>query len=192
MNFLVRTREAWAAQGFALLIPDAPGGNSLYGRRHLPAYAEAIAAAIDFGRAHANLPASLPIWLVGTSQGSTAAANGAAHLGTKVSGVVLTSSVTRPNDSGETVFDSEPGAIAVPALVVGNRNDLCDVTPPDDIPKILAALPRAPKKESMLFESSQIAYRAPLCEAMTPHGYFGIENSVVQRIADWIRAAGGR
>src|SRR5260370_433017 len=55
-------------------------------------------------------------WLVGTSQGSTAAANGAAHLGGKIAGLVLTSSVTRPNRSGETVFDSEPGLIPQPAL----------------------------------------------------------------------------
>jgi hypothetical protein len=46
---------------------------------------------VDFARRRANAP----VWLVGTSQGSTAAANGPAHLGSKVAGMVLTPSVTR-------------------------------------------------------------------------------------------------
>jgi hypothetical protein len=40
--------------------------------------------------------------------------------------------------------------------------------------------------------SSQIAKRSDPCEGMPPHGYLGIEAAVVQRISDWIRAAGGR
>jgi hypothetical protein len=27
---------------------------------------------------------------------------------------------------------------------------------------------------------------------MSPHGYLGIEEAVVQRISDWIKTAGGR
>jgi len=116
-NFLVRTLGQWVAQGFAVVLPDAPNGTSLTGQRHLPAYADAISRAIDFGRSHA----ALPVWLIGTSAGTTAAVNGAAHLGSKVSGAVLTSSVTRRTGaSGETIFDAEPGAVAVPVLVVGN------------------------------------------------------------------------
>jgi hypothetical protein len=42
---------------------------------------------------------------------------------------------------------------------------------------VLAALTRSPRKELMM---------------MSPHGYLGIEGAVVQRISDWIGAAGGR
>jgi pimeloyl-ACP methyl ester carboxylesterase len=117
-NFLVRTIGQWVAQGLAVVLPDAPNGTSLFGQRHLPAYADAISKAIDFGRSHA----ALPVWLIGTSAGTTAAVNGAAHLGSKVSGAVLTSSVTRGGRSGETIFDAEPGAVAVSVLVVSNEN----------------------------------------------------------------------
>ena len=77
----------------------------------------------DIGKivAYVRTQTKAPIWLVGTSQGSTAAANGAAHLGGKIAGLVLTSSVTRPNRSGETVFDSEPGLIAIGGAAVGVR-----------------------------------------------------------------------
>jgi pimeloyl-ACP methyl ester carboxylesterase len=185
---LVRTIGQWIAQGFDVVLPDAPNGTSLFGQRHLPAYADAVSKAIDFGRSRANLP----VWLIGTSLGSIAAVNSAARLGSKVSGVVLASSVTRPGRAGETLFDADPGAIAVPVLVVANQNDTCTVSPPGDAPNVLAALTRSTRKELVMVTSSQIARRTDPCEGMTPHGYLGIEGMVVQRVSDWIRMAGGR
>src|SRR5438105_4104845 len=123
-NFLVRTLPLWVAQGFAVVILGSPNGAPLLGQRHTPDYLAAIDRVVDFARSRANAP----IWLVGTSQGSTAAVNGAAHLDGKIAGVVLTSSVTRPNRSGETVFDSEPGLVAQPALIVANQGDTCRAT----------------------------------------------------------------
>jgi len=186
-NFLVRTFGQWVAQGFAMVVPDAPNGTSLFGQRHLPAYADAIRKAIDFGRSHA----ALPVWLIGTSAGTTAAVNAAAHVRSKVSGAVLTSSVTRGGRSGETIFDAEPGAVAVPVLVVSNENDTCAETPPGDAPRVLSALTHSLRKELAMVSGSQIARRADPCEGMSPHGYLGIEGMVVQRISDWIRMAGG-
>jgi len=182
-NFLVRTLPLWVAQGFAVEILGAPNGASLLGERHTPGYLAAIDSAVDFARSRA----AVPIWLVGTSQGSTAAANGAAHLGGKIAGVVLSSSVTRHGRSGETVFDAEPGLIAVPVVVVANQSDTCMVTPPGDAPSIVAALARSSRKDLIVVSSNQI--QSDPCEAMSPHGYLGIEAAVVQRISDWIRAA---
>jgi len=80
-----------------VVLPDAPKGTSLFGQRHLPDYADALSKAVDFGRSHANLP----VWQIATSLGSIAVVNGAAHLGSKVSGVVLASPVTRRGRAGE-------------------------------------------------------------------------------------------
>jgi len=173
---------ALAGSGLRGRDPRCANGASLLGRRHTAAYADAIGRAVDFARGRANAP----VWLVGTSQGSIAAANGAAHLPGRVAGVVLTSSVTRAGNSGETLFDSEPAAIAVPTLVVANQGDACPVSPPADATAIAAAVARAPRKEVILVQSGD-ARSAP-CEAMSPHGFLGIEPVVVQRIADWIRA----
>ena len=186
-NFLVRTLGQWIAQGLAVVLPDTPNGTSLTGHRHLPAYADAISRAIDFGRSRA----ALPVWLIGTSAGSTAAVNGAAHLGSKVSGAVLTSSVTRIGRAGETIFDAEPGAIGVPVLVVSNEYDTCAETPPGDAPSILSALTRSPRKELVTVRGGHIAKRSDPCEAMSPHSCLGIEGMVVQRISEWIRAPRG-
>jgi pimeloyl-ACP methyl ester carboxylesterase len=119
--------------------------------------------------------------------GSIAAANGAAHLPGRVAGVVLTSSVAAPSkNANETVFSSDLGAITVPALVVANKGDTCPSAGPGFAPQILAALARSPRKEIIYVESHQI--QSEPCEAISPHGYLGIEADVVQRIADWIRA----
>jgi hypothetical protein len=180
-NFLLRTQPLWLAQGFAFATLASP--SSLMGQRHTPAYADDIARAVDFIRTRANVP----VWLVGTSMGSIAAANGAAHLPGRVAGVVLTSSVAGPNRvSGETVFDSDLGAIAVPALIVANRGDTCPIAGAGFAPNILAALTRSPRKDIIYVESHQI--QSDPCEALSPHGYLGIETDVVQRITGWIRA----
>ena len=183
LNFLVRTLPLWVAQGFAVVILGAPDNRSLLGQRHTPGYAAAIDRAIDFARSRA----AGPVWLVGTSQGSTAAANGAARLAGKIAGVVLTSSVTRQNSSGETVFDANPAAISVPALIVANQGDTCAVTPAADAAVLAGYLTRSPRKEVILVQSSDSDPRSPPCEAMSPHGFYGIEGMVVQRIAGWIR-----
>jgi hypothetical protein len=183
-NFLIRTRPQWEAQGLAYVTLASP--SSLLGQRHLPAYAQTIGRAVDFARSRANVP----VWLVGTSMGSIAAANGAAHLPGRVAGVALTSSVAAPNRNGESVFDSDLGAIAVPALIVANRGDTCPSAGPGFAPQILAALTRAPRKEIIYVESHLV--QSDPCEALSPHGYLGIEADVVQRIADWVRAAPGR
>ena len=117
-----------------------------------PAYAATIGQAVDFVRSRANVP----VWLVGTSQGATAAVGGGARLGGKVAGIVVASSVTGRSSSGETLFDSEPGLVAVPALIVANTGDTCPASPPGDAPKIAAALAHAPRKEIVYMQSAAI------------------------------------
>jgi pimeloyl-ACP methyl ester carboxylesterase len=170
------------AEGFAVEILGAPNNASLNGQRHTDAYADAVSRAVDFARSKS----SAPVWLVGTSAGTTGAANAAAHLGGKVAGLVLTSSVTRQWPGGDTVLDTNLASITVPVLVVANQNDACLVTPPSDAPGIAAALTRSPRKEVVYVQSDQI--RSSICEAFAPHGFLGIEAAVIQRIADWIRA----
>jgi hypothetical protein len=181
-SFLLRTLPLWQEQGFAVAVLSSPNGMSLLGYRHTPAYAAALGEAVDFVRTRANLP----VWLVGTSQGATAAVGGAAHHGGKVAGIVVMSSVTGRSNAGETLFDSEPGQITVPVLIVGNTGDTCTASPPTDAPKIAEALTQSPRKEILYLESNTI--KGSPCEAESPHSYFGIEQGAVERVAEWIRS----
>ena len=179
-SFLLRTLPLWQAQGFAVVVLTPPNGMSLLGYRHTSAYAVNIAQAVDFVASRANVP----VWLVGASQGSTAAVNGGARLGDKVAGIILLSSVTARSSSGETLFDSAPDLVSVPALIVANSGDACPASPPGDAAKIAAALTHAPRKEVVYMQSD--ATEGQSCEAMSPHSYFGIEAATVERIAKWI------
>jgi hypothetical protein len=140
-GFLLRTLTLWQAQGFAVAVLSPPNGMSLLGHRHTTAYAATLGQAVDSVRSRANVP----VWLVSASQGSTAAS--AARVGRKVAGIVLMCSVTGRSSSGQTLFDSEPEHVAVPALTVANTGDACPASPSGDAPKIAATLAQAPRKE---------------------------------------------
>ena len=185
-SFLLRTLPLWQEQGFAVAVLSSPNGMSLLGYRHTPAYAAAIGEAVDFVRTRTNVP----VWLVGTSQGATAAVGGAARLGGKIAGIVVMSSVTGRSSAGETLFDSEPGRVAVPVLIVSNSGDTCPASLPSNVPQIAQALTEAPRKEMLYLESTII--KGPPCETESPHSYFGIEQSAVERVAEWIRSVSKR
>jgi pimeloyl-ACP methyl ester carboxylesterase len=181
-NFVVRTRDLWTARHYAVVIPDWIDRESLRGLRSSPEYAAIVGDLIAF--AHSQSAAS--VFLLGTSQGSIAAANGAAHAspGT-LAGVILTESVSVLGGSHETVFDADLADIRVPALIVANAADRCDVAPPSAAGKIAAAMAHAP--EARVVEVNGGVDRSKKdCGSLTPHGYYGIEEKVVGIISDWI------
>jgi hypothetical protein len=181
-NFVVRTRAAWNARGYAVLIPDTIDRANLRGLRSSPAYAQLTRDLVGF--AHRQIPG--PVFLLGTSQGSIAAMNGAAHAAPgSIAGVVLTESVSVMGGSGETVFDAAPQQVRVPALVVANRDDRCNVAPPQDAPRIAAAM-TASRDVRVMTVSGGITRSSKDCGSLTPHGYFGIEDKVIAGIARWM------
>ena len=183
-NFVVRTRALWTARGYAIAIPDTVDHADLRGRRSTRDYASRIQALVEAVHERAGVP----VFVLGTSQGSIGAMNLAARAqaGT-LAGLVLTESVSRPGRSHETVFDADPGDVRVPALVVANRDDACDVAPPGDAARIAAAL-RASPGVRVLEVSGGRSASARACDPLTPHGYYGIEEPVVQDIDAWMRA----
>lgn len=185
-NFLVRAREAFAAAGYAVIIPDAVKAQGLRGRRSGEAYAGIVAGLVGFAR----LEAAGPVFLVGTSQGAIAGMNGAAHLGDRIAGLVLTSSVSRRGGSGETVFDTRPEMVTAPVLVLVNRDDACPVSPPGDADKIAAALTHAAGVDVVVLAGGIAA--GGDCSARSPHGFNGIEAEAVAVIVRWLDARAPR
>lgn len=185
-NFVVRTRALWVARGYAVVIPDTIDRANLRGARSSPAYADVVARLVGFAHAQAGGP----VFLLGTSQGSIAAMNGAAHAARgAIAGVVLTESVSVMGGSHETVFDADPQQVRVPALVVANRDDRCDVAPPQNAPRIAAAMTHSPDATVRVVSGGTQQSRAA-CGSLSPHGYYGIEAPVVAMIAHWMDAHG--
>ena len=175
---LLRTLPLWQARGFAVAVLTPPNGMSLLGYRHTEGYAAAIGQAVDHLKWRRR-----PSDLAGRQQpGAIAAVGAAARLGAKVAGIVVLSSVTGRSGAGETLFDSEPGQVTVPVLIVANKGDTCPASPPGDAAKIAEALsPGAAQGNSLLGEHDD--ERAALRRARRRTGYFGIEQETVDRIA---------
>jgi pimeloyl-ACP methyl ester carboxylesterase len=181
-NFVVRSRALWTDNGVAVVIPDTIDRANLRGQRSSPRYAEIVDRLIAF----ASDQSQVPVFLLGTSQGSIAAMNGAAHAkpGT-LAGVVLTESISRMGGSHETVFDAYPEEVHVPALIVANRDDRCTVAPPGDARRIAAAITASPSVEVFTVAGGVVATKRP-CGSLSPHGYYGIESEVVNDIVRWM------
>jgi len=181
-NFLLRVRSSFSSQGISVAAIDRPSDRGFADRP----YRASADAATDLAAVIAFLKqkALVPVWLVGTSNGSISAANGAARLGpTQVSGLVLTSSVWQGG------MQPVPLAtIAVPTLVIHNRDDSCRLSPPSAAEPAVASMTRAPVKELVLVSGGSL--QGDPCDARSPHGYFGIENQVVPVIIQWIKAHG--
>jgi hypothetical protein len=181
-NFVVRTRGVWVRHGYAVVIPDTIEHSNLRGDRSSSEYAAIMVQLADFARSQA----SVPVFLLGTSQGSIAAMNGAAHAPPGlISGVILTESVSRIGGSGESVFSAAPEQVRVPVLVVANKDDRCDVASPEDAPRIAAAMKNSPDVH-IEYVDGGIAKSPSACGSLTPHGYYGIETQVIDMIVQWI------
>jgi hypothetical protein len=215
-NFLVRSRDLFARHGLVAVVvgppsdrlfaaPDGSGAVGLgFGFRRTPEHAEDIAAVVRRMRV---LAPSLPVWLVGTSRGSTSAAYGALRpagtAGAAVDGIVLTSSLVVPVPPRATPADgdslllvgSAPGSeglslsqIRVPVLAVHHVDDQCFVTPYAGFGPLLQQFTGTARLEGLEIHGGATPIGDP-CEALHYHGFIGIEDAVVARIAQWIRKA---
>ena len=183
-NFLVRTRDSFAAAGFNVALVGKPSDRDDLdsGFRSGAQHVEDLRRIVE----RLNRDLGKPVWLVGTSRGTISAAAAAIALDpAQIGGVVLTSTVTYG-----TQFAPVPalaiGNIRVPVLVVHHRYDACKSCNPLDLPPMMEALRGAPVKKMILVEGG--SPRGDPCEALHYHGYHGIEQQVVDAIADWIRS----
>jgi predicted alpha/beta-hydrolase family hydrolase len=189
-NFLVRVRDKFAAQGFLVALLDVPSDHSsgLGLFRASGEHSADVGAVIAYLRAKAPVP----VWLVGTSRGTISAANAAARLTAGgADGLVLTSSILSVARNGKPsiIASVEVSNIAIPTLFVHNREDACPVCAFEGVTGLMNAFTRAPRRELVAVSGGAPPMSEP-CEALSRHGYLGIEDQVVTAITRWIK--GGR
>jgi dienelactone hydrolase len=186
-NFLVRTRNVFAKQGTMVAVVDAPSDRQgeegmMFGFRTSPEHVIDIDTIIDYLQKRTGMP----VWLIGTSRGTESAAYVANHTSRKIQGLVLTSSMSRPNAKGLALTEMVLDKIKVPVLITTHKNDRCHVTPPDGAKKIKNALVNAPKVEIKYYTGGKRPRSKP-CKAKSQHGYFGIEDKVVRDIVAFLK-----
>jgi len=206
-NFLVRTRYHFAAERYVVAVVDAASdflahnhanttdangflhGSGLLGHRlptrlHGDKHLQDLAAVMSDLRA--RYPA-LPLWAVGTSRGTVSAAVAVTSVVPPADGVVLTSSLTGPS-SFEDLNGVNLESVAVPALIVSHRDDGCSVTKPEDSRALKHRFTASPKVRVLMFHGGSTPVSDP-CDPLSPHGFFGIEQRVIEDIAKWIKRA---
>jgi hypothetical protein len=158
-NQLVRTRKAYAARGFAVLVPE---GNVN------------VASAVKFMSKYG------PVTLVGTSRGTQRAARGIAA-GARPARLVLTSGfLSNASGDGDNVMAilGSPAALP-PTLVVHHRQDGCRVTRPEGVGPFAAW---AKGKARVVWLAGGRDDGNP-CQARGYHGFNGIDGQVVSAVA---------
>lgn len=184
-NFLVRTRRLFADRGFTVVIVDAPSDRQsppfLQGFRQKPEHVADIKAVIAWARGLADVP----VWLVGTSRGTQSAG----YLSTELSGregpdgLVLTATIVS-DDKGRPVTAMPLGKVRVPTLVVHHEQDGCSHCPFPATQTLIDKLVNAPRKQLIAISGGESS--GDPCEALSHHGFNGVEPSTVRKIGDWI------
>ena len=196
-NYLLRTRRHFAAAGpFNVAVMDAasdflalPGG--LRHQRLSPEYLE------DMQRVAADLRTrfpGLPLYAMGTSRGTVGAAVFAAGLSPAdggPDGLILTAPVTVPSGGGDHIsveapFTIDLAAIAVPSLVVAHKDDGCVVTPPENAEPLRHLLQQSGIEAKHKMISGGLPPISDACQALSEHGFFGVEQKSVDQISNWI------
>ena len=183
-NFLIRTGKHWASYPFNLAMVGRPSdgidlalGGYRVGDQH-GADNRALFQALK-----QKSPA--PLWLVGTSMGTISAAAAAIRdEDGLVAGVVLTSSIVSykiPGALPKQALDK----IRVPVLVFHHRQDACGSCRPDEVRKLAAQLTKAPVVRTLFVDGGGGVSSGP-CEPWHYHGYVGMEDEAVDKIAAWI------
>jgi dienelactone hydrolase len=177
-NFLVRSRDMFASNGFNVAVVGKPSDkDDLDGSfRTSPEHIEDLRRVISFLKKDAGAP----VWIVGTSMGTisaTAVATVASN--DELAGIVLTSSITSPKKVGAVPWQNL-AAIRVPVLVLHHEFDECKICVPSEVSQISRGLQNAPITKEVFVKSGNP------CEALHWHGFIGMEKEVVDLIAAWI------
>lgn len=183
-NFVVRTRDLFAAGGVAVAVLDAPSDQSSgmhNSFRKGDAHVQDVKAVVSEIKKRF---AGAPVFLVGTSMGTVSAAHVGRALGTEVAGIALTSSPFRPSgrrsahgDSNLSDFDL--ASIKTPLLLVHHREDACSICP-------YSEAQRRAENSPIISVSGGKPPQSDPCEVLSAHGYLGKEEETVQAIVNWM------
>jgi hypothetical protein len=194
-NQLVRTRGKYRAKGYYTLVPDlAPdmkvGADDVAsGYRVSLRYAKDIGAMVKYLRAHG----AEPVVVIGTSRGSGGAANAVAKMinARRPDAVIYTSAFLKL-DCSEIInlwclTNDQPELLDLPTLVMWHVDDDCVVTPPSAVPPFKTWWEsgtdlRLARKS---FTGGAPPESGP-CEAKSPHGFWGLDQQVVDTATAWI------
>jgi hypothetical protein len=193
-NFLVRTYKRFARHNFIVAMVDCP--NELYKPHGLtyilrggPQHQWGVSATIDYCKQIANVP----IWLIGTSAGTISVANLGISLRNKVDGLVFTSSVTDMTRNEfmshfkNGIIDYALFMIEDPVFIAAHARDACAGTPPGKAQMLKARLVNSSEVVVKIYNGGH-PVGSDICGGRHYHGFYGMEGTVINDIAQFIKA----
>jgi len=180
-NFLMRSAKDFAAAGYIVVAVDAPSDQS-YGMsdpfRTSPQHAKDVRKIIAYLKEKHRMAS---LYLVGTSKGTISAAYMASVLDEPaIEGVILTA-VYPPAELGGIDFRE----IDDPVLIIHHVNDECRVTPFQGAVDLKERLTESPGVE-LVGVTGGIPPASGPCNALSRHGFYGVEQPVIRVIKDWM------
>jgi hypothetical protein len=76
--------------------------------------------------------------------------------------------------------------VTAPALIITHRDDACPITRPEDSVSLKHRFTASPRVGLLAFSGGSTPV-SNACDPLAPHGFFGIDQTVVTIIGKWIR-----
>ena len=197
-NFLVRARALFARAGYATLVPDLAkdmkqgDADVVAGYRMSQNYAEDVEQMVR----HMRGQGVRKVWTIGTSRGTLSVANHVARTWsprerTSPDGQIYTSGFWKigPEVPGFTIWKFAGGdarKLKLPTLLAVHQQDACLETNPADLDAFEAWLSGGGAAVSVMKFTGGKPPRSGPCDALAPHGFYGLDAEVVKRITGWI------
>ncbi len=181
-NFLIRSRELFYRNDLNVAILGNPTDKPRLDHqwRVSAQHAQDVSAVIDSIKGISKVP----LWLVGTSNGTISATALGIALQEKVQGLVLTASVLTWKIP-QAVPRQDVGKISAPVLFYHHKEDSCAGTLAYELKGTFDRFINAKQKKMMVVTGGENPQGDP-CQAFHWHGFIGMETQAVNDIASWI------
>jgi hypothetical protein len=188
-NFVVRSRFLFAGHNLDTNTLDAPTDfyllpAGLAGQEGSAAHVSDIFTVIAWARSQAP---GLPVWIVGTSRGTGGAFVAGLYSPAQggPDGLVPAASVNDTNDPDSLLMVNLAG-ITVPVLLINDAGSTCSIATTAGEKPVLKALKNSPRKAIQSVPSGKLTALTGNCDALSDHGFFGIEDTAVTDITVWM------
>ncbi len=193
-NFKVRSRWLFGGHGYYVITLDSATDfqllpNGLIDQEGSAAHVTDVLQVIAWARAQNP---GLPVWVIGTSRATTGAfiAGQYSPGAGGPDGLVLTNPV---NDSGDpdSVLAANLAGISVPVLILTDKGNTCPVTLASGDAAVVKALKSStsPKVSNEVVAAGGLIALTSDCNALSDEGFFGVEDTTINKIALWIASA---
>jgi len=180
-NFLMRTVPGFTNRGFLVVVvgmpsdrPEGMDDDFRLSAEHL----QDIAGVVDFIAKQGGLS----IYLVGTSRGTISTAYLSTALRHRdVAGVIFTSTVKDSKFLRWIPLEET----AYPVLLVHHRGDNCKWTPFSEAEQLSRRFKNSSRVDFEAVEGGSTPLSDP-CNALSAHGFFGIEEKVMEIMVGWM------